>query len=97
MPPKQPRTKSERRLQDAKMAAATGTSAAAPRAGPDKVASGDAAASELHTLPDNELTVAAQTAPSADSPITYVDMVRAVQDAMAPLMAAQAEQLHQAI
>lgn len=104
MPSRQQRARSERRQHEAKMAAGTHTNTlleaaqqGTSRGGIDPVPphspSKSNAEQDTRRLPDPPPS----TVQAADSPVTYADMVRAVQDAIAPMLEKQTAQLQQAV
>lgn len=104
MPSRQQRARSERRPHESKMAAAAGSQAGTPHQSAQK---GDTVTSQTpettHSSEQEEqdaqnLSHSSSSAPQLiDKPVTYADMVKAVQDAMTPLLEKHTAQLQQAV
>lgn len=93
--PAMPQNKPRTRKQDSKMAAA-----AAPLAATEHVEQGDrdSGAEESADYPlCTQQSTSFPPAPAAEQPITYAVVVRAVQEAMAPIMKAHAASLQKAV
>lgn len=105
MPANKQRARSERRAQESKMAAVVVSSVTQQ----EPAAEAGCSAHETGITPSHSVTNVETSAPqeqpqaglmkhkTADSPVTYADMVRAVQDAVAPLLERHTTQLQQVV
>lgn len=104
MPSKQPRARSERKQQEAKMATAAGPRAATEGDDPDRAdldeqgstggESGTPSLAETRSASQSTHPVPPHT---LEQPVTYSEVIKAVQTAMAPLFAAHTATLQQAV
>lgn len=88
MPSKTQRSKSERRLHDAKMGATPGTQTEVYR-------SDSPTPTDMVQVPTSEACSGPTSSPEV--PVTYSDVVRAVQDVMRPLMEVHSAKVQQAV